>query len=342
MQSLPIYLYPNTLDVILDLDPNVLGVNRVMYQRDLKIQKGVKNKVNIQFKNSDQKRLPIFNTSTYVFNMFDPVNHTLVLQKELQILDDTVVLNTLQDQTVASTTLIFSTTTVGISLGQTVSGFGIPPNTFVTGISSGTVTLNNSTAFVVTSATSIAFNTLAVRGIGLLTFLENDTINLDRGSYQYSVTHRDPTDGTFDVAYANTYYGIAGTIYLNDEVYPRLQPSQNISDFLQSYNSATSLFEWKSGNIYAYPEYNSSTALHTMALYMGDSGPFTGTVYILGTLSNDPNSFGKYAVIDSRTYNEFTGIDYINFNGLFTYVSVMYTTSNNTGFGSFDKVLYRS
>ena len=40
MQSLPIYLYPNTLDVILDLDPNVLGVNRVMYQRDLKIQNG--------------------------------------------------------------------------------------------------------------------------------------------------------------------------------------------------------------------------------------------------------------------------------------------------------------
>lgn len=342
MQSLPIYLYPNTLDVILDLDPNVLGVNRVMYQRDLKIQKGVKNKINIQFKNSDQKRLPIFNTSTYVFNMFDPSNHTLVLQKELQILDDTVVLNTLQDQTVASTTLIFSTTTTGISIGQTVTGFGIPPNTFVTNISSGTVTLNNSTGFVVTSATSIAFNTLALRGIGLLTFLENDTLNLDRGSYQYSVTHRNPADGTFDVAYANTYYSIAGTIYLNDEVYPRLQPSQNISDFLQSYNSATKLFEWKSGNIYAYPEYNSSTALHTMALYMGAVGPFTGTVYILGTLSNDPNSFGKYAVIDSRTYNEFTGIDYINFNGLFTYVSVMYTTSNNTGFGSFDKALYRS
>ena len=47
MLSLPIYLYPNIYPVILDLDPTVRGVNRVMYQRDLKIQKGVKNKVQI-------------------------------------------------------------------------------------------------------------------------------------------------------------------------------------------------------------------------------------------------------------------------------------------------------
>ena len=42
--KLPVYLYPNISTVILDLDPDVLGVNRVMYQHDLKIQKGIKNK----------------------------------------------------------------------------------------------------------------------------------------------------------------------------------------------------------------------------------------------------------------------------------------------------------
>jgi len=67
MQSLPVYLYSNTLDVILDLDPIIKGVNRVMYQRDLKIQKGIKNKVRIQFKNSDQKRIPINQHDVYVF-----------------------------------------------------------------------------------------------------------------------------------------------------------------------------------------------------------------------------------------------------------------------------------
>jgi len=353
MQSLPIYLYPNSLDVILDLDPDVLGVNEVMYQRDLKIQKGVKNKINIQFKNSDQKRLPIPSTSTYVFNMFDPSSQKLVLQKQLQILDDTVVLNQVQDQTTASNILLVSTTATGISIGQTVSGFGIPPNTIITNYDSpfGTVTLNNSTTLVVTSATSLTFNTLSLRGVGQLTFLENDTINLDRGPYQYSVTYQDPTDGTYEVAYANTYYDIAGTIYLNDQVYPQLQPSQTITSFLQSYNASTNLYEWKSGNTYAYPEYDSPTALHTMALYMGASGPFYGTVYILGTLSNEPDSFGKYATLATLTYNGFSGVDYVNFNGVFTYVSVMYvpavapggSTNDNPGYyGSFDFVLYRS
>jgi hypothetical protein len=351
MQSLPIYLYPNTLDVILDLDPDVLGVNRVMYQRDLKIQKGVKNNVQIQFKNSDQKRLPIFNTSTYVFNMFDPSNNKLVLQKQLKILDDTVILYQTQDQTSTGNTLTFSTSTTGISVGQTVSGFGIPPNTIVVSVSTGTVTLNNPTTLVVTSSTSITFNTIGLRGLGLLNFLENDTVNLDRGSYQYSVTYQDPTDGTFEVAYANTYYDIAGTIYLNDQVYPQLQPSQKLS-FLSNYNDSTFSYEWKSGNIYAYPEYKSPAALHTMALYMGSVKPFIGTVYIYGTLQNDPNSFGKYALIATREYNGFSGIDYINFNGFFTYVSVKYVPAAAPGagynnndpnyYGSFDYVLYRS
>jgi hypothetical protein len=87
MQNLPIYLYNNGLDVILDLDPTTLGVNQVMYQRDLKIQKGIKNKVRVQFKNSDQKRIPIDSTGTYVFSMFDATNQRLLIEKNLNVLD---------------------------------------------------------------------------------------------------------------------------------------------------------------------------------------------------------------------------------------------------------------
>jgi hypothetical protein len=47
MQKLPIYLYQNILNVILDRDATVKGVNQVMYQRDLIIQKGIKNQVRI-------------------------------------------------------------------------------------------------------------------------------------------------------------------------------------------------------------------------------------------------------------------------------------------------------
>jgi hypothetical protein len=278
MQSLPVYLYPNSLDVILDLDPDVRGVNQVMYQRDLKIQKGIKNQVRIQFKNSDQKRIPISNTSTFIFNMFDPSNQQLVIQKELTILDE---------------------------------------------------------------------STTSTRGLALLTLNESDTIDLVSVSYRYSVTYRDPADGTYLPTYTNTYYGMAGTLILTEEVYPKLKPSQEIVSFLKSYNSLTRLYEHKSGNVYAYPEYNANSALHTMALYMTK---FKGTVYIQGTLYNSPLESGRYVTVSTQTYNGFTGVDYVNFNGIFSYVRVMYVPdrdvlNNNDDpafYGSFDKVLYRS
>jgi hypothetical protein len=280
MQSLPVYLYPNTLEVILDLDSTVRGVNQTMYQRDLKIQKGIKNQVRIQFKNSDQKRIPVSNTTTYVFSMFDAASQQLVLQKELSIIDD----------------------------GATTS----------------------------------------TRGLALLSLLESETVDLAKSSYKYSVTYQDPTDGTYLPAYANTYYGIPGTVYVSDDVYPVLQPSQEIVSFLKSYNSHTQLYEHKSGNIYAYPEYNSNTALHTVAIYMTN---FKGTVYIQGTLFNTPGSTDRYVTISTQTYNGFTGIDYQNFNGIFSYIRIMYVPAvapvghgndDPSFYGSFDKVLYRS
>lgn len=87
MQNLPIYLYSNTINITLDLDNTVKGVNQVMYQRDLKIQKGLKNQVRIQFKNSDQKNIRIYNTQTFVFSMFDAINKRTILEKPLSVLD---------------------------------------------------------------------------------------------------------------------------------------------------------------------------------------------------------------------------------------------------------------
>ena len=280
MQILPVYLYPNALDVILDLDPTVQGVNRVMYQRDLTIQKGIKNQVRVQFKNSDQKRIPISNTGTFVFSMFDTNSQRLLVQKHLQILDDG--------------------------------------------------------------------STLALRGVAQLTFTESDTMDLDVSSYSYSVTYQDPTDGTMVPAYSNTYYQMSGTLHLAEDVYPRLQPSQEIVSFLKGYNPASMKYEHKSGNIYAYPEYNSNTALHTVALYMTK---FRGTVLIQGTLYNSPDSFNRYATIQTLTYAGFTGVDYQNFYGIYSYIRVMYIPAtapaesindNPKFFGSFDKALYRS
>lgn len=279
MQSLPIYLYPNTLDIILDLDPTVKGANRVMYQRDLIIQKGIKNKVRIQFKNSDQKRIPISQNTVFVFSLFDATNQRLLLEKTLDILDD------------------------------------------------GT--------------------TFATRGLAELTLTESDTLDLDVSDYQFSVKIVD-TDGTYLPAYSNTYYGVAGFLKVAQDVYPVLQPSQEVVAFTQVYDDSIRAYRWVSGNIYAYPEYNSNTALHTAAAYMTN---FKGQLIIEGTLYNSPSYYNRYVTIATQTYDGFNGIDYFNFNGIFSYIRFTYipatapgdSNNNNPDFyGSFDKVLYRS
>ena len=278
MQNLPIYLYQNNFDVILDLDTTIQGVNRVMYQHDLKVQKGIKNKVRVQFKNSDQKRISIDSSGTYVFTMFDAISQRQILQKELSVLDT---------------------------------------------------------------------GTTSTRGLALLTLTESDTIDLDSSSYSFNIKVQD-SDGTYLPAYANTYYGMVGTLYLNNDINPVLQPSQEVSEFQKSFNPDTALWEHKSRPIYAYPEFKSNTALHTIAYYMKN---FKGTVYLQASLNNQPDYLNNFANLEVRTYDGFSGIDYINFNGVYSYINVMfvpaegptdYTNDNPNFFGSFDKLLYRS
>lgn len=278
MQNLPIYLYQNKLDVILDLDPTVQGVNQVMYQRELKIQKGIKNKVRIQFKNSDQKRIPISNTATFVFSMYDAINQRLMLEKQLDVLD------------------------------------------------------------VATTAT---------RGLAELTLTESDTVDLDKSSYTFAVRQLE-SDGTYLPTYSNTYYGVAGTIQLLNDIFPVLQPSQEVSAFQKSFNADINLYEHKSRSIYSHPEYNSNSALHTAAFYFTN---YKGTVYVQATLNNDPADLSKWSTIATRTYNGFNGVDYINFTGVYSYIQIVHVPATRPGdsdnddptyYGSFDKFLYRS
>ena len=278
MQIIPVYLYRNTLDVTLDLDPAVLGVNRVMYQRDLNVQKGLRNSIRIQFKNSDQKRISISSTNTFVFSMFDPVSQRLVLEKTLSILDQ---------------------------------------------------------------------GTTSTRGLALLTLNESDTLDLEKASYKFSVKKLE-SDLSYTPAYSNTYYGVNGTVNLLNDIYPVLQPSKEISNFLISYNDSSSLYEYKSRAVYADPQFQSNTALHTAAIYLRG---FRGTLKVLGTLNNDPDDMAYYATVSTKIYNGFTGVDYINFNGVFSYVNFLYIPAmgpgdlnnkdNQSYRGYLDKILYR-
>ena len=282
--KIPVYLYTNLFEVLLDLDNNN-RINRIMYQRDLKLQKGVKNKIQIQFKNSDQKFLPVLGKQ-FVFVIFDTVNQRNVIEKNVTILDD------------------------------------------------GT--------------------TFALRGLGEVVFSESDLNKCESVYYKFGVKELD-TDGSYVPTYANTYYGVDGTLEVRHDLYPTLIPSQEVKEFERKefqmmYNGDQSAqrYEYYSGNLHGNPEFKSNAALHTAAVYMT---AFKGTVLVEGTLENSPSTFGNYAVIARKEYNAFTGIDYINFNGVFSKVRFRYIpatepvnqVNNDTNYaGTVDKILYRS
>ena len=280
--KLPVYLYPNVFELVLDLDDNN-RIIQVMYQRNLKVQKGIKNKIQLQFKNSDQKLLNI-SSSTFVFVLYDTVNQRNLIEKNVTILD--------------------------------------------------------------TGSTS---TTYATKGLGEVVFTESDLEACDSTMYAIGVKSLG-SDGSFYPTYANTYYDVAGTLEVRHDLYPTLLPSQEVTHFQVYYNAdiGKQWYEYYTGNLYAFPAFKSNEALHTMAVYMTN---YKGTVIIEGTLENDPASFGNYAIISTEVYNGFTGIDYKNFNGIFSNIRARYIPAknpitqenNDTSYaGTVDKILYRS
>jgi hypothetical protein len=66
MQKISSYLYPNRIEVIANvaLDPATCPVEwKIVYQKPIKIYKGVDNVIELEVKNADQKRLDIFGKS---------------------------------------------------------------------------------------------------------------------------------------------------------------------------------------------------------------------------------------------------------------------------------------
>ena len=281
MQKCPIYLYTSSFTVLLDLDQNTRTYN-IMYQRDLKIQKGLQNNIQFQFKNSDQKLLSISNTDAYVFTMFHTIDRRQLIEKPIAILDN---------------------------------------------------------------------GTTSTKGLGLLTLSESDTLDLDKGHYKFSIKKLN-TDGTYDQTYANTYYGVGGTVELLEDVYPVLQPSQIVTSWQKQYNydQEAQRYEYYSGNLPAHPEYQGNTALHTVAIYCTG---YRGQILVEATQQNTPGSFGDYVTVVSTNVNNFSGVTYLNFNGVWSYVRIRYiptknpTTQSNDDSeiayrGTVDKALYRS
>lgn len=293
MNQLPVYLYSNRFDVILDLDDN-RGFHEIMYQRKLKIQKGFKDTIQIQFKNSDQRPVTLDNTLSFWFDMIDDKGRQLVLTKPLTILDDSRELTVSQNQSQTSNTLVFTSTT-NVSVGQSVSGFGISPNTVVTAVNSNTVTLNYPTKYPITDASNVTFFTLSKRGVAELTFNPADTLNLVATSYKFLVK-KDNNDGSFSPAYSNTYYGITGEIEVVEDGFPIGFPVQKVSreqlvtGAEYDREPADLGYMFFSGWLRPYPNAINTSTPQVASISLDN---FAGTITVEGTLDNDPSPAGQ-------------------------------------------------
>ncbi len=87
MQFNPVYLYTNKLDVFTALSDSWSTERyRKVYNRNLKIFRGVDNRIDIQVRNSDQKASNITG-SVLVFNLIAQDTQDLVLQKDFSDMD---------------------------------------------------------------------------------------------------------------------------------------------------------------------------------------------------------------------------------------------------------------
>ena len=87
MQFNPVYLYANKLDVFTSpSDSWSTERYRKVYNRNLKIYRGVDNRIDIQVRNSDQKASNITGSSL-VFNLISKDAKDLVLQKDFNAMD---------------------------------------------------------------------------------------------------------------------------------------------------------------------------------------------------------------------------------------------------------------
>ena len=336
MQKLPIYLYSNLFSVQLDLDDDITRTHETMYQRELKLQRGLKNKVQLQFKNSDQKLVRILAASSTV------------------------------GAATSASNLLTVADASNIQVGMLVNNDSVTAGTYISAIDSNTLTLDNldpqydadlgqflsPITETITSGTAVTFNhnfvfsmfdaeqnrmvvqktlevidngvTTATRGLAVLSLTENDTRELHNGYYNFSVTLTD-NDGSSIPAYSNTYYNIAGVARLTSELVPVLKDSLETAAFKYFANRDVepNRYEFYSGNLRANPEMSQAT---TIAMYFTN---YTGTVDVQATLDNAPSNFANYATLETKTYTNFTGVDYANAIGIWSDVRVKWYPDNS-------------
>ena len=88
MLKVPIYIYETGSTIYSDLDMGITQGYAPMYQKDLKVFKGVQNTLKFTVKNQDQKPIDISSGNTFIFTLLDSIEGKALLSKTATITDD--------------------------------------------------------------------------------------------------------------------------------------------------------------------------------------------------------------------------------------------------------------
>jgi hypothetical protein len=90
MQKIQSYLYPNRIQLLTNLDESSENNQvewRIVYQRTIKIYKGIDNVLEVDVKNNDQKRISLSGKTIHMI-IFDLANNEVVRYTALNLEDD--------------------------------------------------------------------------------------------------------------------------------------------------------------------------------------------------------------------------------------------------------------
>lgn len=157
------------------------------------------------------------------------------------------------------------------------------------------------------------------RGLFRITITENDLLNLKDQYLSYAVYLEDD-EGMPRLTYADSHFGMEGTIKLSSEAFPGPAPTHSVTNFLP-YNSDANVEEWYSESITAQPGINGNEALHTVVIYTDN---FQGDVTVQATLENniDGNNSVDWADVVTVSFDGSSETEPVpvNFNGVYSYL----------------------
>ena len=331
MLNLPVYLYTPVVRVFLDLENSTKHGVDTMYHGYAKLAKGLTNTIQFNFLNGDQRPITLDSASkVFVFKMFDFVTNKEVVSRNLEILDDYVVLPASVSQTALSETIAFANTS-DIVVGQGVTGTGIPANTKVIAKTNNAVTLSAKTTALVALGAQVTFQTFSSKGKTKLTLTSSDIpVSFKTGLYTYSILEQTNTE--LRPAYIDGASDLHGNLEIVDGVIARFIPSEELV-FLQGQNDI-----FTSGPIATNRDGKGNNGLHSIQAYFTN---FTGNLEIRGSLANSaPTSWEACTPITTASYSSQNGTIGITVNDLNNINYLMFRYTKNIG--TVDKILYRS